>query len=188
VTRSGNVRRAAMNVQANSLINTNAVMVHDNTDVVDNATEERLPIPDFMRRQFGQRFDDFMRLNGETFLALRNQVAEVMDYYNLNNEAIGVSFDPEYRGVSIRLPFSGSFINPLVPKYPDGLRAGFGIWGTMIHELAHHKVRSHNADFPAEMQDIELNLSAIDPTYEARKRAFAETIKDQYGDIVQLGV
>lgn len=171
------------------LIDPNAVMVHDNADVVIQATGERMSIPDYMRRQFGERFDNFMRFNGETFLKLRNEVARVMGYPKLLDEAVGVSFDPEYRGVSIRLPFSGSFINPLVPKYGDGLRAGYGIFGTMVHELAHHKVRSHNANFPAEMQDILLNMEADEGfRYQQFKDNFADTIADQYGDIVQLGV
>lgn len=171
------------------LIDTNAVMVHDNTDVVIKRTGERMPIPEFMRRQFGERFDQFMKFNGDTFLTLRNEVARVMGYSGLYDEAIGVSFDPEYRGVSIRLPFSGSFINPLVPKYGDGLRAGYGIFGTMVHELAHHKVRSHNANFPAEMQDILLNMEADEGfAYQQFKDNFADTIAADYADIVQLGV
>lgn len=172
-----------------ALIDSNAVMVHDNTDVVIRSTGERIPIPEFMRREFGERFDDFMRFNGETFLTLRNEVARVMGYYDLVEEGIGVSMDPEYRGVSIRLPFSGSFINPLVPKYPDGLRAGYGIFGTMIHELAHHKVRSHNANFPAEMQDILLNMEAdASFAYQQFKDDFASTIAAEYADIVEFGV
>ena len=171
------------------LIDTNSVMVHDNADVVIKSTGEKLPIPDFMRREFGDRFDDFMRFNGDTFLKLRNEVARVMGYKDLLDEAIGVSMDPEYRGVSIRLPFSGSFINPLVPKYKDGLRAGYGIFGTMIHELAHHKVRNHYAEFPAEMQDILLNMESDEGfAYQRFKDNFADIIAEKYGDIVELGV
>jgi hypothetical protein len=171
------------------LIDTNSVMVHDNADVVINATGEKLSIPDYMRRQLGVRFDEFMLYNGATFLTLRNEVARVMGYRGLRDEAIGVSFDPEYRGVSIRLPFSGSFINPLVPKYADGLRAGYGIFGTMVHELAHHRVRNHNADFPAEMQDILLNMeSDTNFDFYTFKASFAESIARDYADIIKLGV
>jgi hypothetical protein len=171
------------------LIDTNSVMVHDNADVVIKSTGEKLSIPDYMRREFGDRFDNFMLFNGMTFMRLRDEVARVMGYGGLRDEAIGVSFDPEYRGVSIRLPFSGSFINPLVPVYKDGLRAGYGIFGTMIHELAHHKVRSHNASFPAEMQDILLNMEADTGfPFQRFKDEFADTIANKYGDIVQLGV
>lgn len=171
------------------LIDTNSVMVHDNADVVINATGEKLSIPDYMRRQLGVRFDEFMLYNGATFLTLRNEVARVMGYRGLRDEAIGVSFDPEYRGVSIRLPFSGSFINPLVPKYADGLRAGYGIFGTMVHELAHHRVRNHNADFPAEMQDILLNMeSDTNFDFYTFKATFAEAIARDYADIIKLGV
>jgi len=171
------------------LIDTNAVMVHDNADVVIKSTGEKMSIPDFMRRQFGERFDEFLNFNGAAFLTLRNEVARVMGYSDLYDEAVGVSMDPEYRGVSIRLPFSGSFINPLIPKYGDGLRAGYGIFGTMIHELAHHKVRSHNANFPAEMQDILLNMeSDVGFAYQRFKDNFADTIAADYADIVKLGV
>lgn len=171
------------------LIDPNAVMVHDNADVVIQSTGEKLSIPEFMRRQFGDRYDDLMRYTGETFLKLRNEVARVMGYSGLYDEAIGVSTDPEYRGVSIRLPFSGSFINPLVPVYADGLRAGYGIFGTMIHELAHHKVRNHYAAFPAEMQNILLNMEADEGFgYQRFKDNFADTIADKYGDIIQFGV
>ena len=171
------------------LIDTNSVMVHDNADVVIQSTGERMSIPEFMRRQFGERYDAFMKLNGDTFLTLRNEVARVMGYKELLNEAVGVSTDPEYRGVSIRLPFSGSFINPLVPKYWDGRRAGYGIFGTMIHELAHHQVRSHNYKFPAEMQDILLNMEADEGfNYQQFKDNFAATVAADYQDIVRFGV
>ena len=172
-----------------SLIDTNAIMVHDNADVVVKSTGEKLSVPEFMRRQFGDRYDEFIRYNGETFLKLREEVVRVMGYSGMMDEAIGVSLDPGYRGVSIRLPFSGSFINPLVPKYADGLRAGYGIFGTMVHELAHHKVRDHTDRFPAEMQNILLNMEADTGfNFERFKRDFAEDISDKYGDIVEFGV
>lgn len=170
------------------LIDTNAVMVHDNADVVIKSTGEKMSIPDFMRRQFGERFDSFMLLNGQTFLKLRDEVARVMGYSGLRNEAIGVSFDPEYRGVSIRLPFSGSFINPLVPESADPLEAGYGIIGTMIHEFAHHKERSHNARFPAEMQRIYYKLrSDTGFSFLRFEDDFADTIAADYADIISLG-
>lgn len=82
----------------------------------------------------------------------------VNGYEDLAKEGIGVSFDQEYRGVSIRVPFSGMFINPAVPEYNDPLRAAVGMVGTMVHELAHYKVRSHDAAFPAEMQRLLIML------------------------------
>jgi hypothetical protein len=106
------------------------------------------------RKKFGNRFDEFVYGIGNEFQALRSYVADLMGYESLRKEAIGISFDVEYRGVSIRLPFSGSFINPAVTESLEPRFAAAGVLGTMIHELAHHKVRSHNADFPAEMQRI----------------------------------
>jgi len=106
------------------------------------------------RDKFGQRFDKFIYEIGVEFQILRSYVADIMDYKDLRNEAIGISFDTEYRGVSIRLPFNGSYINPAVTEAEKMGDAAAGLVGTMIHELAHHKVRSHNADFSAEMQRI----------------------------------
>jgi hypothetical protein len=81
-------------------------------------------------------------------------------YDALAKEGIGISFDVNYRGVSIKLPFSAMFLNPVVPEYNDPVRAAVGMVGTMVHELAHYKVRDHNAAFPAEMQRILINLDA----------------------------
>jgi hypothetical protein len=106
------------------------------------------------RDKFDQRFDKFIYEIGDEFQKLRSYVADLMGYDDLRNEAIGVSFDTNYRGVSIRLPFSGSYVNPAVTESIEPRFAAAGILGTMVHELAHHKVRSHNADFPAEMQRI----------------------------------
>lgn len=138
--------------------------------------QEFAPITEAARREFGDRFDNFMYDIGDVFMALRdrivylNKVGKLPDhktwkgdksYAELAKEAIGISFDKEYRGVSIRLPFAGLFINPAFPEFintPE--EAGFGLFGTMIHELAHHQVRSHDADFPAEMQRLTLILKS----------------------------
>ena len=141
-----------------------------------NPKQEFTPITEAARREFGDRFDNFMYDIGDVFMALRdrivylNKVGKLPDhktwkgdksYAELAKEAIGISFDKEYRGVSIRLPFAGLFINPAFPEFintPE--EAGFGLFGTMIHELAHHQVRSHDADFPAEMQRLSLILKS----------------------------
>jgi hypothetical protein len=170
------------------LIDTNAVMVHDNTDIIIQSTGEKMPLPEFMRRKFGDRYDNLIRYTGETFLTLRNEVARVMSYPRLYDEAVGISSDPEYRGVSIRLPFSGSFVNPLVPESSDPLEIGYGIIGTMIHELAHHKERSHNANFPAEMQRIYFKMkSDTGFAFQRFEDNFADTIAADYADITQFG-
>ncbi len=163
-----------------SKIKTNQVMIHDNVMVGDT------PFSDLMRERFGARYDEYNAYVGEAFRLLRDQVARVMDYQDLMNEAIGVSIDQEYRGVSIRVPFSGSFINPMVPEANDPYRAGFGFVGTMVHELAHHKVRGHNYKFPAEMQRIQYELMA-DPNFDfpSFQKEVATTVRDQYADILE---
>jgi hypothetical protein len=84
-------------------------------------------------------------------------------YDDLAKEGIGVSYDVEYRGVSIKIPFSGMFINPAVPEITSNPEeAAGGVLGTMIHEFAHFKERNHSASFAAEMQRILIKLNALD--------------------------
>jgi len=162
-----------------SKIKTDQVMIHDNVMVGDT------PFSDLMRERFGARYDEYNAYIGEAFKLLRNEVSRIMNYPKLMDEAIGVSIDQEYRGVSIRVPFSGSFVNPMVPEANDPYRAGFGMALTMVHELAHHKVRSHNAKFPAEMQRIQYELMA-DPNFDfsSFQKEMAATVRDQYADVL----
>jgi len=151
-------------------------------------TEEKFtPITKLARDKFGDRFDKFMFDIGDAFMALRDAVSSNMpadkrgiDYKDLAKEAIGVSFDKEYRGVSIVLPFKGLFINPAFPEYIDTPEeAALGMFGTMIHELAHHKVRNHGADFPAEMQRILIKLeSSSFFDVQQLKKDFILTVKE----------
>ena len=148
-------------------INPNKVMIHDNLEV-KAGSDKFTPITVLATDQFGDRFNKFMFDIGDAFMALRDAVVRTMPpgtastgYSELAKEAIGVSFDIKYRGVSITLPFKGLFINPAFPEYIDTPEeAALGMFGTMVHELAHHKVRSHDADFPAEMQRILIKLEA----------------------------
>lgn len=127
----------------------------------------RVSLVEAARQQFGKRFDNYAYYIGNVFMQLRDFVAEALNYDELKKEGIGISFDKKYLGVSIRLPFSGSFINAAIadakimehgnPK-TVARRVGFDMVGTMVHELAHHKVRSHNAEFPDEMQQIQVYL------------------------------
>ena len=123
---------------------------------------EWMPLDEAARQKFGARFDEFMFDVGHTFLRLRDWVAmNVKGYEGLRKEAIGISFDTQYHGVSIRVPFSGSFVNPALTKdFGSPLLEAAGIHGTMIHELAHHKVRSHGVEFEAAMADIQAHVDA----------------------------
>ena len=84
----------------------------------------------------------------------------------LENEAVGLSLDKGYRGVSIRIPFSASFLNPFFPKYDDPKSAAIGMVTTMIHELAHHTHRSEK-DLTPVFQDI-LTQLLLDPKFNFR--------------------
>lgn len=174
-------------------VDPNKVMIHDNLEVVTNplmgkvTEKEYKAITEYAREKFGNRFDKFMYDIGDTFMALRDAVSRLMppdkkgvDYKDLAKEAIGVSFDKEYRGVSITIPFKGLYINPAFPEFLDTPEeAALGMFGTMIHELAHHKVRSHNADFPAEMQRILIKLESA-PSFDIQqlKNDFILTVKE----------
>jgi hypothetical protein len=168
-----------------SKVKPNKVMIHDNLEV-KVGSDKFTPITVLATDQFGDRFNQFMFDIGDVFMALRDAVVKNMppdakgvDYSDLAKEAIGVSFDKEYRGVSILLPFKGLYINPAFPEYVDTPEeAALGMFGTMIHELAHHKVRSHRAEFPAEMQRILIKL-------EASKDFDIRQLKDDFISIVK---
>lgn len=144
------------------LIDPTRIMVHENATVQSAIYDiEEQPLTQHMREKFGKKFDDMLHSVGLAFMELRDMASKIDESYSpLKSEGIGISFDPNYRGVSIRVPFSGSFVNPLVPEGLNIIEQSYGIIGTMIHELAHFKVRTHNADFPAEMQRIMYKLHA----------------------------
>lgn len=167
-----------------SEIDPKRVILHDNVEIVVSSVETR-SVTEYGRERFGKRFDEYMFALGNAFKELRDNVVRYMPgpqikddgwglepsmavgltkqkngYEELATEGIGISYDQEYRGVSIKLPFSGMFLNPAVPEYNDPLRSALGMVGTMVHELAHYKVRSHDANFPAEMQRILIMLDS----------------------------
>jgi hypothetical protein len=182
-----------LRAELNELNNERAELRDELNSINKNAPADTfVPITTLARDKFGKRFDKFMFNIGDTFMALRNAVVKVMptdkrgtDYSELAKEAIGISFDKEYRGVSIRLPFHGLFINPAFPEYMDTPEeAAIGMFGTMIHELAHFKERNHNANFPAEMQRIIIKLEASpDFDIKALKNNFIKAVK-QNKDII----
>ena len=135
---------------------------------------------DVGRDRFGVRFDEYLEGVGRIFLQLRDALVEAdpTTYGDLRQEAIGVSLDPGYYGVSIRIPFRGSFINPLTTDLSGTTsEAATAILLTMQHELAHFRKRSHGADFVSEMQRI-INLvenkSSVD--MQAIKRDLADHV------------
>lgn len=143
-----------------SLIDPSKVMLHENAEIL-NYTGHRVNLSDYLRDKFGaERVNKFISVVGHSFIELRDEVAKLLNYHELLKEGVGVSIS-DYRGVSIRVPFSASFVNPFIAEARnDILETGYGIVGTMLHELAHHQVRNHEKEFPAEMQKIWYKLKA----------------------------
>lgn len=114
-------------------------------------------LSDIARDKYGTAYDKYLSGIGQTFMYLRNALIAGGrgDYGGLSTQVIGTSVDNEYYGVNIMIPFKGMFINPSVTKFSDTPQEiALSMIGTMIHELAHYKVRSHDETFPAEMQKI----------------------------------
>ena len=166
-----------------SYIDADRVMLHDNVKF----TGSDQAFSDYMREQFGSAYNSFLFDIGNVFKDLRDDVARLLEYRELLDEAVGISIDKEYRGVSIRIPFSGSFVNPFATRSVNPLEAAYGTFGTMIHELAHFRVRSHNEDFPAEMQLIEYKLLAHEKKkFDAYQERLVNTF-NKYQDIFENG-
>ena len=119
-------------------------------------------LSDLARDKYGIAYDKYLAGIGQTFMYLRDALIAGGrgDYGGLSTQVIGTSLDNEYYGVNIMIPFKGMFINPSVTKFSDTPQEiALSMIGTMIHELAHYKVRSHDSDFPAEMQKIMVLLA-----------------------------
>jgi hypothetical protein len=146
-----------------SSLDPNVGILHDNTAIEMSPGDVRT-ISDLAREKFGDQFDQYMLDLNDLFMELRDAVAEHLEnrfpnqaddlgnlnpYRDLKKEPVGMSFDPNYRGVSIRIPFSGQFLNPAVPESMlDPIFASMGMLGTMVHELAHYQDRTEDRREP----------------------------------------
>jgi len=134
-------------------------------------------------KEYRTGFDAFINEIGASFIILRDQVVRLgeagllidttRNYKELNKATIGVSIDTKYTGVNLKVPFEGAFVNPFMA---DALfeivtsesarrlqkEVGYGIAGTMVHELSHYQERTHDGDFAKEMQKLTLKLKAAD--------------------------
>jgi hypothetical protein len=172
------------------LVSPNKIMVHENLMVEkrdDDGTFQPVPLIEFMRQKFGKRVDEYLDYVGGTFLDLRNEVVSVLgpDYLGMLNSAVGVSAD-WYNGVSIKVPFDGMYINPFTADSDNIVEAAYGMWGTMIHELAHYKIRNHYADFPKEMQKILYKLRANSLQALDAEEDFVQKLQTDFADIYEF--
>jgi hypothetical protein len=127
------------------------------------------------RETFGKKYDEYLVGVGNIFMELRNALATEDNgrYTDIRNEAIGISLDKEYYGVSILVPFKGLYINPATASLTGNSRqVAVSMIGTMIHEMAHHRERGHDAKFASEMQRV-MNLLEVHQSFDladAKKR------------------
>jgi hypothetical protein len=172
-----------------SLIDSNKILVHDNVNVredYDDPDSDKVPFLERARRDLGtDRINKFIVGVGNVFKFLRNEAhgAGVKGWGGLNKYdtvtevPVGVSFDPDYYGVSIRLPFLGMMINPTVIKGIDSndtssadvrADAAATMVGTMVHEIAHHDERNHSeSGFIPALQNLAVRLAISGSTPEA---------------------
>lgn len=163
-----------------SSLDPNVGILHDNTAITMSPGDVRT-ISDLAREKYGEQFDQYMLDLNDLFIELRDSVAEHLEehfpnqadssgslnpYRNLKKEPVGMSFDPNYRGVSIRIPFSGQFLNPAMPESMlDPLFASMGMLGTMIHELAHYQDRTEDR---REMQRLVYVLTSTPKSFSTK--------------------
>ncbi len=180
-------------------IDPNAVMLHDNTSVAISALEPNKSVTGIMRERFPGRFDQYVYELGAAFHEFRAKMTELVEsagrdgLYNTTTEpkveagGIGISFDPGYRGVSIRVPFTGMFLNPALPKFGEHPRlVGVSFAMTMLHEYTHHSIRTEDNPHKREMEEL-LVLMDVNPgifNWAAFKQRLSSTVKEHW-DIQQ---
>lgn len=108
---------------------------------------------------------------GSIFIDIKNTVYELYSEGKLignyrplapgSLHYVGISIDKKYAGVNIVKPYKAVFLNPLgshTPDESDMFVIMNDYFTTMVHELAHVAVRSHDADFVAAMANITREL------------------------------
>ena len=163
-----------------SLIDPSRVLVHD------NLTLSGVPFREVMRDSVGDAFDDFTFEVADVFKTLRDATAKVggAKYSDVSDVAVGVSFDLEYYGVNIMVPFRAMMINPAFIRGEDPAKAAQTVVGTMIHELVHHAERNHSeTGFIPELQRMFMELS-LSRDSEAITRQL-QNVFNKYPDIMR---
>lgn len=142
---------------------------------VQSTTPRLKSLSEVAREKFGSDYDKYLAGIGDIFMEMRNALSTTDNgrYTKIRDEAIGLSLDKEYFGVSIRVPFSGMYLNPATTSLKDtSKQIAVTMVGTMMHEMAHHEIRGHDASFASEMQRV-ATLLETHPTYDlidAKKR------------------
>ena len=156
---------------------------------VETPTGAPQSLSDLARSTFGApRVNKYMATIGETFHLLRDALLSVdSSYSGMADQAFGVSIDNEYYGVSIMVPFRGMFINPATTDlHGTPSQVAVSMIGTMIHEMAHYRVRNHGGSFASEMQKI-MTLLDTHPSFDLQqaKKDLTKFIADN-DDIFQF--
>lgn len=66
----------------------------------------------------------------------------------------GISIDKDYRGVKVKVPYDGFFINPLGSQSKTLSGVVEGTLHTIVHEIAHHNTMSHDTPFAQALADL----------------------------------
>lgn len=178
-----------------------ATVKSDSTMVHDNLEQAGVPFTDLMQ----QRFPDFVELMGaigESMRALRNFIVtgNFHEAYNqLSAYGLGISFErlaghPSTirEGVHISVPFNALFVNPAAMKGASMEEIGNELFGTVLHEFVHARMRGHDADYVNELQRmysriltspfadaIRRNLVALVMRHEATMRGIQEAFYNE---------
>lgn len=138
--------------------------------IVEFAPDFQMMFTELGQQRFGERFNQYVYGVGLILKTLRDNVASIVDgYEGLLNEGVGVAIgfgqrnqgfpidrgSAGFAGVSVRFPFSATFINAFAAQ-DDGSpqAAAASMFMTMVHELAHHRERDHGLGFIRELQGI----------------------------------
>lgn len=114
----------------------------------------------------------FFSTLGSIFIDIKNTVYEVRGNLSGNYNAlapgslyyVGISLDKKYAGVNIPRPYKAVFLNPLYEWATDESDINVitnEFYKTMIHELAHVAVRSHDASFNNAIDSIEREIIRV---------------------------
>lgn len=160
----------------------------------------KIPLSQLAADKFGGRFYEYVYLMGAQFRELRNVIADfdvkepnysekrygVKNYSKLKEIGIGVSFDVEYRGVYIHIPFEATFLNVAIPvDASTPATAAVGMITTMVHELGHHVHKSEEGLMPVG-QDLFTQLD-LHPTFNFHKfKQRAIDVVAHYNDVFQF--